>query len=123
VHGRNLLLLRDDDLLRESPESFVVAISKLGDRHVDGALVVRGHHGVERVLVPHDWLADSTEYDPAIPYFDLTAPTLARVDLPGYGAKQGPRLNLDSSVRAPTSRQIAQGFESPGPSWPAPPAP
>jgi|HubBroStandDraft_4_1064222.scaffolds.fasta_scaffold115673_2 3-oxoadipate enol-lactonase len=44
--------------------------------------------GPERVLVLHDWLGDATTYDTAIPYFDLAALTLARVDLPGYGGSR-----------------------------------
>jgi pimeloyl-ACP methyl ester carboxylesterase len=56
-------------------------------------------HGIERVLVLHDWLSDSTEYDPAIPYFDLTALTLARVDLPGYGASRAiPVRGVDAAT-------------------------
>lgn len=59
----------------------------------------RDGHGIERVLVLHDWLADSTEYDPAIPYFDLTTLTLARVDLPGYGgSRASPVRGVDAAT-------------------------
>ena len=44
AHGRDLLLLLDDDLLRDAPELLVLAVAQLGQRHVDGALVVRDHH-------------------------------------------------------------------------------
>jgi pimeloyl-ACP methyl ester carboxylesterase len=56
-------------------------------------------HGPERILLLHDWLADATEYDAAIPYFDLAALTLARVDLPGYG---GSRAHAVRGVDAAT---------------------
>lgn len=44
--------------------------------------------GPARVLLLHDWLGDAGNYDAALPYFDLDALTLARVDLPGYGASR-----------------------------------
>jgi pimeloyl-ACP methyl ester carboxylesterase len=63
-------------------------------------------HGPERVLVLHDWLGDATNYDPAMPYFDPAALTLARVDLPGYGGSRARAVrgvdaaNLDTEVLA-----------------------
>jgi pimeloyl-ACP methyl ester carboxylesterase len=42
-------------------------------------------HGPERALLMHDWLGDSTTYDPAMPYLDPAVFTCARVDFPGYG--------------------------------------
>ncbi len=43
-HGDNLLLLLDDDLLRDTSQLFVVTVAQFGLSHVDGALVVRNHH-------------------------------------------------------------------------------
>ena len=43
-HRGDLLLLGDDDLLREAPELLVAAVAQLRLRHVDRALVVRHHH-------------------------------------------------------------------------------
>jgi hypothetical protein len=43
-HRRNLLLLIDDDLLCDATKSLIVAVTQLGERHVDGTLVVRLHH-------------------------------------------------------------------------------
>jgi 3-oxoadipate enol-lactonase len=65
-----------------------------------------GGHGPERVLVLHDWLGDATTYDPAIPYFDPEALTLARVDFPGYGGSRAQAVvgvdaaTLDANVLA-----------------------
>ena len=47
AHRDDLLLLIDDDLLRDAPQLLVVAIAQLGQRHVDRALMVRDHHGGE----------------------------------------------------------------------------
>jgi pimeloyl-ACP methyl ester carboxylesterase len=44
--------------------------------------------GPTHVLLLHDWLGDASNYDAALPFFDLDALTLARVDLPGYGASR-----------------------------------
>lgn len=44
--------------------------------------------GPARVLLLHDWLGDASTYDATLPYFDLDALTLARVDLPGYGGSR-----------------------------------
>src|SRR3954453_13233643 len=43
-HDFDLLLLRDNDLLGEASQALVLAVAKLGERHVDRALVVRDHH-------------------------------------------------------------------------------
>ena len=47
AHGGDFLLLVDDDLLRDAAQLFVVAIAQFGQRHVDGALMMRDHHGDE----------------------------------------------------------------------------
>src|SRR6266481_9482204 len=44
AHERDLLLLIDDDLLRQPLQTLVLPVAQLGDRHVDGALVVGDHH-------------------------------------------------------------------------------
>jgi pimeloyl-ACP methyl ester carboxylesterase len=41
--------------------------------------------GPEPVLVLHDWLGDSTNYDSVLPWLDRTAFTYAFADLRGYG--------------------------------------
>src|SRR3954452_24726082 len=46
-HDFDLLLLRDYDFLGEASQALVLAIAKLGERHVDRALVVRDHHAGE----------------------------------------------------------------------------
>src|SRR5580658_9600091 len=43
-HSRNLLLLVHDDFLGDTAKLFVLAVAQLGERHVDGALMVRDHH-------------------------------------------------------------------------------
>jgi len=43
AHRGNLLLLRDDDLLRHASKLLVVAVAELGLCHLDRALVVRNH--------------------------------------------------------------------------------
>jgi hypothetical protein len=43
-HRRHLLPLRHNDLLGEAPEVFVLAVPELCLRHIDRALVMRGHH-------------------------------------------------------------------------------
>ena len=43
-HCDDLLLLLDDDLLRDTSQLFVVTVAQFGLGHVDGALVVRDHH-------------------------------------------------------------------------------
>src|ERR1700737_3306143 len=47
VHDRDLLLLLDDDLLRQPLQALVLAVAQLDERHVDGALVGRDHHAGE----------------------------------------------------------------------------
>src|ERR1700738_5234938 len=47
VHGRDLLHLVDDDLLRYAPQMFVLAVTQFADRPVDRALMMWGHHGGE----------------------------------------------------------------------------
>ena len=47
AHGGDLLLLVDDDLLGDAAELLVVAVAQFGLGHLDGALVVRDHHGGE----------------------------------------------------------------------------
>ena len=49
-HRGDLLLLVDDDLLRDAPQLLVVTVAQLGLRHVDRALMMRHHHRDE-VLV------------------------------------------------------------------------
>src|SRR5271166_6657249 len=44
-HGRDLLVLIDDDLLRDAAQLLALPVAQLGFRHVDRALVVRDHHG------------------------------------------------------------------------------
>jgi hypothetical protein len=44
THGRNLLLLSDDNLLSKASDLFVPAIPEHSQGHVDGALMVRNHH-------------------------------------------------------------------------------
>src|SRR3954451_21314204 len=46
-HDFDLLLLRDYNLLGEASQALVLAVAKLGERHVDRALVVRDHHASE----------------------------------------------------------------------------
>ena len=41
--------------------------------------------GKEKVLVLHNWMGDSTSYDPMLPYLDTDAYTYVFVDLRGYG--------------------------------------
>jgi len=43
----DLLLLVDDDLLGKPLQALVPSVAQLGDRHVDGTLVVRDHHACE----------------------------------------------------------------------------
>src|ERR1700739_2154723 len=50
-HRRGLLHLVDDELLRDTPQLFVLAVAQFADRHVDRALMMRGHHSHE-VPVP-----------------------------------------------------------------------
>ena len=47
MHDVDLLLLGDDDLLGQPLQALVLAVAKLDERHVDGALVVRDHHAGE----------------------------------------------------------------------------
>src|SRR5467141_1321726 len=47
MHHRDLLLLIDDDLLGKPLQALVPSVAQLGDRHVDGTLVVRDHHACE----------------------------------------------------------------------------
>src|SRR5207237_1301544 len=47
THVVDLLLLGDDDLLRESLQTLVLAVPQLGEGHVDRSLVVRNHHARE----------------------------------------------------------------------------
>ncbi len=55
--------------------------------------------GPARVVLLHDWLGDAGNYDAALPYFDLDALTLARVDLPGYGASRDlPLRSMDAGA-------------------------
>ena len=44
--------------------------------------------GPEYVLVLHDWMGDSTNYDAILPYLDGEAFTYAFADLRGYGASR-----------------------------------
>src|ERR1700758_4643918 len=44
AHRRDLLLLGDDDLLRQAAELLVVPVAQQRLGHVDGALMVRHHH-------------------------------------------------------------------------------
>lgn len=50
---------------------------------------VLGHtvhgHGPEKVLVFHDWMGDSANYEPLLPYLDLAVYTYVFADVPGYG--------------------------------------
>src|SRR6266851_585664 len=55
VHHGDLLLLIDDDLLRKTLEPLVLPVAELGDRHVDGTLVVRDHHAREVASVIVAW--------------------------------------------------------------------
>jgi hypothetical protein len=50
VHHLDLLLLRDNDFLCETTESGILSCREVGLRHVDGALMVRDHHGGEVVV-------------------------------------------------------------------------
>ena len=51
--------------------------------------MILGHRlygkGPEGVVLFNDWLADSTSWDPTLPYLDEDAFTYALVDLRGYG--------------------------------------
>src|SRR5690242_16754981 len=47
LHDIDLLPLGDDDLLREPLEDGVLAVAQLEERHVDGPLMMRDHHGGE----------------------------------------------------------------------------
>lgn len=51
--------------------------------------MILGHrlygNGPEGVVLFNDWLADSTSWDPTLPYLDADAFTYALVDLRGYG--------------------------------------
>jgi pimeloyl-ACP methyl ester carboxylesterase len=50
---------------------------------------VLGHsvygQGTEKVLVLHDWMGDSANYEPLIPYLDPLRYTYVFGDVPGYG--------------------------------------
>src|SRR5262245_11116933 len=47
MHDRDLLLLRDDDLLGKPPQASILAVAYLYHRHVDGSLVMGDHHARE----------------------------------------------------------------------------
>jgi hypothetical protein len=47
LHRGNLLHLVDDDFLRDPPKLLVLAVAQLDHGHVDGALMMRVHHGNE----------------------------------------------------------------------------
>src|SRR5262245_9733370 len=44
LHGCDFLHLVDDDLLRDAPQLFVLAVAQLADSHRNGALMMRDHH-------------------------------------------------------------------------------
>lgn len=56
AHGDDLLLLFDDDFLRDAPQLLVLAVAQFRHRHVDRALVVRDHHGGEVGVDVAGWL-------------------------------------------------------------------
>lgn len=76
-----------------SPQSSARAIQ---DRHAP----VLGHgvygQGREKVLVLHDWMGDSANYLPVVPYLDLDRYTWAFADVRGYGKS----LQLDGEFSA-----------------------
>jgi pimeloyl-ACP methyl ester carboxylesterase len=41
--------------------------------------------GAEKVLALHDWMGDSANYEPLIPYLDATTYTYLFADVRGYG--------------------------------------
>ena len=56
MHDRDLLLLRDDDLLGKPSQARVLAVAQFDERHVDRALVVGDHHSREvTIRVTGDW--------------------------------------------------------------------
>lgn len=56
-------------------------------------------HGPERVLMLHDWLGDSANYDATLPYFDPASFTCARIDFPGYGGSRShPMRGVDADA-------------------------
>lgn len=50
THCGNLLLLIDDDFLRDTFQGLIMAIAKFSHSHIDGTLMMRNHHG-DKILV------------------------------------------------------------------------
>jgi hypothetical protein len=49
-HRPDLLLLRDDDLLRDPPQLLIVPVAQLGLRHLNRSSVMRDHHRGEILI-------------------------------------------------------------------------
>jgi len=62
-------------------------------------------HGLEKVLIMHDWFCDSTSYDAIIPFLDTTLYTYAFMDLRGYGKSKS--IQGECSVEEATQDAIA----------------
>ncbi len=70
----------------------VVALSGIALTHHEagaGGADILGHsvygQGPEKVLVFHDWMGDSANYDPVVPYLDSATFTYVFADVRGYG--------------------------------------
>jgi len=70
----------------------VIALSGIALTHHEataGGAEILGHsiygQGPEKVLVFHDWMGDSANYDPVAPYLDPTTFTYVFADVRGYG--------------------------------------
>lgn len=61
------------------------AVSHAANQHVP--ILGHGIHGRgdEKVLVLHDWMGDSANYEPLFPYLDLSTYTYVFADARGYG--------------------------------------
>jgi len=73
--------------------------------------MVLGHklfgNGRERVFLYNDWLADSTSWEPTLPYLDQTTFTYCLTDLRGYGRSANLKGNYDEREAASDTVELA----------------
>src|SRR5260370_13708785 len=67
AHDRYLLLLRSDDLLGKTAQRLAAAVAQLLIGHVNGALVMRHHHGHEVSIHVVGWLDLHRDHHPSHP--------------------------------------------------------